>query len=88
MHDGSTEYQRLTLSNGALCNLPGLHPEDQVDASLVTSRSELTMLLKNPQDMLHRIENGHLRTQGKTELLKQFLLLLEQFDPMFNVVEP
>lgn len=86
--DGSTEYQRLTLSNGALCNLPGLHPEDQVDASLVTSRSELTMLLKNPQDMLHRIENGHLRTQGKTELLKQFLLLLEQFDPMFNVVEP
>lgn len=86
--DGRAESQRLTLSNGALCNLPGQHPEDHVDASIVTSRAQLTLLLKSPQDMLDALKNGSLPVTGRTDMLKQFFLMLDQFDPMFNVVEP
>ncbi len=86
--DGRTESQRLTLSNGALCNLPGQHAADQVDASIVTSRAQLALLLKSPQDMLAALDNGSLSVQGKTDVLRDFFLMLDQFDPMFNVVEP
>jgi alkyl sulfatase BDS1-like metallo-beta-lactamase superfamily hydrolase len=86
--DGRAESQRLTLSNGALNHLPGQHPADQVDASIVTSRAQLALLLKSPQEMLAALDNGALSVQGNTGLVRALVLTLDQFDPMFNVVEP
>ncbi len=86
--DGRSQSQRLTLSNGALCHLPGQHREDQVDASIVTSRAQLIWLLKSPEEMLAALNAGSLSVQGRVDMLKDFLLLLDQFDPMFNVIEP
>ncbi len=86
--DGRAEVQRLTLSNGALNHLPGQHPADQVDAGIVTSRAQLALLLRSPQEMLAALDSGALPVQGNTELVRALVLTLDQFDPMFNVVEP
>jgi len=86
--DGRAELQRLTLSNGALSHLPGQHPADQVDANIVTSRAQLALLLRSPQEMLAALDSGALPVQGNTALVRALVLTLDQFDPMFNVVEP
>lgn len=81
------ECQRLTLSNGALNHLPGSHGA-AADAVVRTGRAQLSQLLLGPAELLHSLESGELNVEGDRELFRRFLQTLDEFDPMFNVVEP
>jgi alkyl sulfatase BDS1-like metallo-beta-lactamase superfamily hydrolase len=85
--DGQRQCQRLTLSNGALSHLPGLHGTE-ADATIVTPRASLASLLNGREALLSAIGNGKLDVQGNRGLFDSFAQTLESFDPMFNVVEP
>lgn len=90
--DGRAEQQRLTLSNGALSHLPGSHAPEAAQASILTSRAQLAAMLQSPQGMqqglLQGLRDGQLQVQGRQDLVEAFIQTLDQFDPMFNVVEP
>jgi alkyl sulfatase BDS1-like metallo-beta-lactamase superfamily hydrolase len=85
--DGRAEHQRLTLSNGALSHLPGQHA-GRADAALVTNRAQLADVLTHPDGLLQALDAGQLDVRGNVALFRQFLQTLDQFDAMFNVVEP
>jgi alkyl sulfatase BDS1-like metallo-beta-lactamase superfamily hydrolase len=85
--NGRAEQQRLTLSNGALNHMPGQHAS-QADAVIVTSRTQLAAMLADPDGLLHALDAGQLDLRGDATLFRQFLVALDCFDPMFNVVEP
>lgn len=89
---GRAEHQRLTLSNGALNHLPGQHPTHTVDAVLTCSRAQLAMLLQNShglsQGLINGMDDGNLQVEGDRDAVTAFIGTLDQFDPMFNVVEP
>jgi alkyl sulfatase BDS1-like metallo-beta-lactamase superfamily hydrolase len=85
--DGQAEQQRLTLSNGALSHLAGQH-EGRVDAGIVMSRAELATWLATPDGLLQALDTGAMDIRGNKPLFRQLLAALDQFDPMFNVVEP
>lgn len=81
------EVQRVTLSNGALNHRPGSHG-DRADAVIHTPREQLAHLLRGPQEMLQVLERGELAIEGDRDLVRRFVLALDAFEPMFNVVEP
>ena len=85
--DGQAEQQRLTLSNGALSHLAGQH-DGRVDAGIVMSRAELATWLATPEGLLQALDTGAMNIRGNKPLFRQLLAALDQFDPMFNVVEP
>lgn len=90
--DGRAEQQRLTLSHGALSHLPGSHGAGVVDADILTSRAQLAAMLQSPDGLQHGLlqglKDGQMQVQGRRDLVEAFVLTLDQFDPMFNVVEP
>lgn len=86
-HLGSGECQRLTLSNGALNHLPGGHG-GTADAVVRTSRAQLAQLLATPTGLLSALDSGDLDVKGNLGLFRRFVETLDDFDPMFNVVEP
>jgi len=81
------DAQRVTLSNGALNHRAGSHA-DRAQAVIVTPRAQLAQLLRGPQEMLEILDRGELDVQGDRELVRRFVLALDAFEPMFNVVEP
>lgn len=84
--DGSSQTQRLTLSNGALSHVPGRHA-GAADAHIRTPRQQLAELLQ-PGAMLAAIDNGSLQVDGDRAVLRAWAHTLETFSPMFNVAEP
>lgn len=78
---------RLTLSNGALNHLPGSHGE-QCDAVIRTSRAQLAQLSAGRAALLAALDAGSLAVTGNRSLVRSFFEALDEFDPMFNVVEP
>jgi len=86
--DGThVESQRLTLSNGALSHLPGSHG-DAADAAIETTRAQLSKLSAGGSALLAGIDAGEVRISGDAALFRRFAQTLDEFDPMFNVVEP
>jgi alkyl sulfatase BDS1-like metallo-beta-lactamase superfamily hydrolase len=86
--DGAVvDAQRLTLSNGALNHLPGSHG-NAADAVIETSREQLSKLSAGRSALLAGIDAGELRISGDAALFRRFVEVLDEFDPMFNVVEP
>jgi alkyl sulfatase BDS1-like metallo-beta-lactamase superfamily hydrolase len=81
------DAQRVTLSNGALNHRAGSHG-DRAQAVIVTPRAQLAQLLRGPREMLEILDRGELDVQGDRELVRRFVLSLDAFEPMFNVVEP
>ncbi len=86
--DGGTQSQRIHLSHGALNHLPGLHPADQTDVALTTTRAQMALMAQGPAQMLQALDAGELQVQGPSDVLRALVKSLDQFDPMFNVVEP
>ena len=84
--DGCSEQQRMTLSNGALSHLNGSY-DQAADARIVLSRDQLLDWLSRPDGLQRALENGQLQVSGNRALVATFLQVLDQFDPMFNVVE-
>ncbi len=81
------DAQRVVLANGALNHLPGSHGV-LADAVIETTRAELAAHSAGRVALLAGLANGKLRVRGNVERVKQFFETLDEFDPMFNVVEP
>ena len=81
------DAQRLTLSNGALNHLPGSHGP-AADAVIEMTRQELARASAGRAAMLAALDSGGIRVAGDTRLFRAFVETLDEFDPMFNVVEP
>ena len=81
------DAQRLTLSNGALNHLPGSHGA-AANAVIETTREELGRVSAGRSALLAALDDGGLRVTGDAQLFRRFVETLDEFDPMFNVVEP
>lgn len=81
------ECQRVTLSNGALNHLPGSFGA-AADAVIRTRRDQLARLLLGRDEIRRALDSGELEVQGDQALFRRFVDTLDEFDPMFNVVEP
>ena len=87
IHGDVVDAQRITLSNGALNHVPGSHG-DAADAVIETTREQLSKLSAGRSALLAGMEAGEVRVTGDTALFRRFVQTLDEFDPMFNVVEP
>ena len=81
------DRHRLTLSNGALNHLPGSHGP-LADAVVWTERAQLGELSRGAAAFIHALDSGALKVDGNSKLFRAFVEALDEFDPMFNVVEP
>lgn len=82
-----TDTHRLTLSNGALNHLRGTHGA-RAQAVIETSREQLGQLSAGRSALLAALDARELKVQGDVALFRRFLETLDEFDPMFNIVEP
>jgi alkyl sulfatase BDS1-like metallo-beta-lactamase superfamily hydrolase len=81
------DAQRITISNGALNHLPGSHAE-AADAVVDMTREQLPKLSAGRTALLAGLDAGELRVTGNAALFRRFVEALDEFDPMFNVLEP
>jgi alkyl sulfatase BDS1-like metallo-beta-lactamase superfamily hydrolase len=81
------DSHKLTLSNGALNHLPGSHG-DAADATVEMPRDKLSKLSAGRSALLAGLDSGDFAVKGNAGLFRQFVEALDEFDPMFNVVEP
>jgi len=81
------DERRITLCNGTLNHRPGRHGA-AADVLLHTTRAELVHLSAGRSAFAAALADGSLRTQGQRQVLATFVEMLDEFDPMFNVVEP
>lgn len=86
-HIADEESQRITLSNGALNHLAGSHGS-MANAVIKTSRSQLSLLLAGRTELLRSFDAGELDVKGDRALFRSFLETLDEFNAMFNVIEP
>jgi alkyl sulfatase BDS1-like metallo-beta-lactamase superfamily hydrolase len=86
--DGANvDVHRMTLSNGALNHLPGSHGA-AADGVVETSRAQLPRLSAGRSALLAALDKNELTVTGEAGLFRSFVESLDEFDPMFNVVEP
>jgi alkyl sulfatase BDS1-like metallo-beta-lactamase superfamily hydrolase len=81
------DSQRITLSNGALNHLPGSHG-DAADAVIETTREQLGKVSAGRSALLAALDSNELQIKGDAALFRRFVEVLDEFDPMFNIVEP
>ncbi|RCW70351.1 alkyl/aryl-sulfatase [Pseudorhodoferax soli] len=81
------DTHRLTLSNGALNHLPGSHGAE-ADAVVRMSREQLGQLSAGRSALLAALDQQELDVRGNAALFRSFVECLDEFDPMFNIVEP
>ncbi|OFZ87078.1 MAG: hypothetical protein A2V78_14340 [Betaproteobacteria bacterium RBG_16_64_18] len=86
MIDEGTSH-RITLSNGALSHSPGTHGA-QADAVIQLDRNRMASMMRDGRPLLQVFEEGQLDVTGNRELVRAFLEVLDEFSPVFNVVEP
>ncbi|MBH1965582.1 MAG: MBL fold metallo-hydrolase [Comamonadaceae bacterium] len=84
---GGVDSHRLMVSNGALNHLPGTHGA-QAHAVIDMDRDKLSTLSAGRDALLAGLDAGDLRVTGDAALFRRFLETLDEFDPMFNVIEP
>lgn len=81
------DTHRLTLSNGALNHLPGSHGA-AADAVVRMSREQLGQLSAGRSALVAALDKQELDVRGNAALFRRFVECLDEFDPMFNIVEP
>lgn len=77
----------ITVSNGALNHRPGGHAA-LADVVLRTTRDELAQLSSGRTALLAALADGRLRCEGRKDLLQAVLECLDEFEPIFNIIEP
>jgi alkyl sulfatase BDS1-like metallo-beta-lactamase superfamily hydrolase len=85
--DANVDAHRITLSNGALNHLPGSHGA-AADAVIETPRAQLSKLSAGRSALLAALDGGEMKVSGNDALFRRFVETLDEFDPMFNVIEP
>ena len=81
------DAQRLTLSNGALNHLPGSHGP-AADAVIETTREEIARASAGRFGAADGARSRQHPHQRRHATLPHFRRDTDEFDPMFNVVEP
>lgn len=84
---GVLEARRITLSNGALNHRLGEHGP-QAHLRLRTTRAELVPLTRGRTALAEALAAGTLRLEGPRERMQAFIDTLDEFEPVFPVVEP
>jgi alkyl sulfatase BDS1-like metallo-beta-lactamase superfamily hydrolase len=84
---GGDEERRLTLTNGTLNHRPGRH-HPAAAATVRTTRAELVAVSGGRSALATALAEGRLRVAGDTAVLRALIEVLDEFEPMFNVVEP
>lgn len=88
LEDGAaTQEQAVVLSHGALNHRAGRHGE-AAHATLRTTRAELGRVAGGRAAFAAALGAGALRIEGDRSAVERWVDVLEDFDPMFNIVEP
>ena len=85
--DDEDRCYRLTLSNGALSHLEGSHGAD-AQATIRMTRPLLAGLVGGGAQFAAAMADGQLRVEGDRGVVAGLLGTLENFNPMFNILEP
>ncbi len=83
--EGTT--RALTVSNGVLNHAPGSHG-GQAHATVRTDRKGLVAIMRKGASLGDALDEGVLAVDGSVERLREFAGVLDQFYPMFNILEP
>lgn len=91
-HDqGAGETWAMHLGNATLTYLPGA-VRGQADARVTLSRAAMAQWQTHPAGLPDAfgqlVTEGVIQVEGNADRVVELLRLLEEFDPMFNVVEP
>ncbi|MGB7298216.1 MAG: alkyl sulfatase dimerization domain-containing protein [Burkholderiaceae bacterium] len=86
MTDQQTTH-RLTLSHGALSHAKGSH-HNQAIATVQLNRKQLAGLIMAGKPFAQALDEGQIPHDGDTAGLRQLFSLLDEFYPMFNILEP
>lgn len=81
------QEQRITLSHGALVHRPGRH-SGPTDVVVHTTRQELAAISSGRNAMAKALNEGSLRIEGERGAFQALVDALDDFDPMFPVIEP
>jgi alkyl sulfatase BDS1-like metallo-beta-lactamase superfamily hydrolase len=81
------ETRRIELSNGALNHRPGSHGPN-ADLTVRTTRAELVRFSAGRTALAAALAQNALRMQGRVDLMHAFVDGLDEFDPLFKVIEP
>jgi alkyl sulfatase BDS1-like metallo-beta-lactamase superfamily hydrolase len=84
---GAVDTHKLTLSNGALNHLPGSHG-NAAHAVVEMPRARLAQVSSGRAALLEALDAGDMKVSGDAALFRRFVESLDEFDPMFNVIEP
>ena len=84
---GEPGTNRITVSNGAMSHQAGSHAGD-ADATVHISRTVLDKLLREKKGLLLGVDRGEIQVQGQVDKVRQVFANLDDFDPMFNILEP
>ena len=77
----------LNLENAALTHTAGM-PAADADASLDLTRTTLAAITLRKTTFADAVKNGAIQVTGDPRKLLELLSLLDEFEPMFEVVEP
>ncbi|MFN0161119.1 MAG: alkyl/aryl-sulfatase [Burkholderiales bacterium] len=78
---------RLTLSNGALSNSAGSHG-DAAQATVQMNRTALAKLVGGGAQFAAALAAGEIRVDGDASRVAALMDVLDNFNPMFAIVEP
>ena len=78
---------RLTLSHGALSHLEGSHGAN-AQATIMMNRALLARLVASGAQFAAALADGQLVVEGDATVVAGLFGTLENFNPMFNIVEP
>jgi alkyl sulfatase BDS1-like metallo-beta-lactamase superfamily hydrolase len=85
------EHWTLTLGNAALTYRRS-GPATTADATIAVSRDRLANLLAHEDGIAAAIAGGitagQVTVEGDTSKVRALLSMLDEFEPMFNIVEP
>ncbi|MEG1202501.1 MAG: alkyl sulfatase dimerization domain-containing protein, partial [Comamonas sp.] len=84
---GEEGRHRITISNGAMSHQPGSHGIN-ADATVHICRVALDKLLREKKGLLQGLTRGEIQVQGAQAQVRQLFGNLDDFDPMFNILEP
>ncbi len=84
---GEEGCHRITVSNGAMSHQPGSHGAS-ADATVHICRVALDKLLREKKGLLQGLIRGEIEVQGAQAPVQQLFDNLDDFDPMFNILEP
>ena len=83
----SNETRRLFLSHGALSHRAVDHSEDAPSA-IRLDRTQLSNVILSGKSFLEAFDEGMIPWEGDGDSLRALFSCLDEFYPMFNILEP